>query len=387
MPFSARQGFYGVTRNWWEVSNTEILSDIATWRRQGNVSNQSYTSLSGLVSVNQAFWAGVVHPNGNIYYAPYNQTGALGNAILSFNPAANTITTIPVGIVGLGPRYQTGVLAKDNKIYFLPYITASGVLIVDPSNNSVTSQSWGFTLASFNTYSSAVYAQDENKIYAIGQDNCLIINLNANTAVRSNLGGVITGTIPNRHVNGVYSLKTKKVIFAPYTSYGGSVSFLIINPQDDTAQKQTFGRTWVTNATNNIRNAGDGNIYITAESANATYRLDETANTITTLALPSMTAPNGGGQLNDGNLILGSTNATQTGSILDVYAGTWASNTSVLAPSAAKSTWLMHPDGNSYSLSMTVGTPVVFRTQANGTGKNSSIYSSICLSSYFNRAR
>ena len=381
MPFSARQGFFSgvvsVTKQWYEVSNTEILADIATWNRTtAYATANTAVSLSGIYTSSQAFLGGTLHTNGNIYYPPF--TSSSGN-ILCFNPAANTVTSIPTGLSITGTyKHYSGILARDGKIYFPP-INAGKILIIDPNNNNACSQqTWGLTLGN---YDCSVYAHDLNKIYCIGSaTHCLIVDLTANTATQSNFSGIISGTTQNRYVAGTYALKKQRVVFAPYNS----THFLLIDPVTDTAQAQGFGLAISAGACQGCTNGKDGNVWATATSTTGggrTYTVDLAANTAIIASSQSISSGGGAGMGSDGNVWVGCFPGGQTGfanvdtkvvQVNPTFMGTSSRTNPVLAL-----------DGLVYAITQDVNGPVI-RHYPQGSGASSPILKEIALSGYFN---
>lgn len=380
--FASRQGFFGGARNWWEVSNTEILSDISTWNRNGSYVTTRAADGNGILTVTQSFLGGTLHTNGNIYYPPFFSTS--GN-ILCFNPTANTLTSIATGLSITGsPKHYSGILAKNGKIYFPP-INSGKMLIIDPNNNNACSQqTWGLTLGN---YDCSVYAHDYDKIYCIGSAaHCLIVDLAANTAVQTTFGGLISGSTSNRYVAGTYALKTKKVVFAPYNS----TNFFIIDPAANTAQTQTWGLAISSGATQGCTNGKDGNVWATATSASGggrTYTLDLTANTASIAATTAIDFGAGAGMGSDGNIWVGAFPASGSlGGFANVdtkvvqTSPAFLTNTGV---SASRANYVMAFDGNVYAISQSQNGHIV-RSDPQGTGKTSAILREIALSGYFN---
>lgn len=374
--FSTRVGFYG-GRNWWDVANTEILSDIATWNRTAGYVTNNAVSLSGIYTVTQAFLGGTLHTNGNIYYPPFFSTS---NAILCFNPTANTISSISTGLNITGsPKHYSGILAKNGKIYFPP-INSGRMLILEPDNNNACSQqTWGLTLGN---YDCSVYAHDYDKIYCIGSANhVLIVDLTANTAVQSNYG-IITGSTSNRYVAGTYSLKSKKVIFAPYNTS----NFFIIDPAANTAQTQTYGLT--ISQTQGCTNGKDGNVWATSAggASTRTYTLDLTANTASIASTTAISSGAGAGMGSDGNIWIGAFPGGASGAFANV-------DTKVVQISPAfmtgtgvgqsRANYVMAFDGNVYAICQNINGSII-RSNPQGSGKTSTIVREIALSGYFN---
>lgn len=376
--FSARIGFLGGSRSWWQVTNTEIISDISTWTRTASYASTPAASLSGKYPVDQAYLGGTLHTNGNIYYAPF---AASTNSVIAFDPVGNVATVISTGKTFTGTyKYYSGVLTKSGKIYFPP-INAGKMLILDPDNNhACEEQTWGLTLGN---YDCSVYVPEYDKIYCIGTAaHCLIVDVAANTAVQSTFGGVITGSTSNRYVAGTYSLKNQRVVFAPYNT----ASFLIVNPATDTATSQTWSLT--ISKTQGCTNGKDGNVWATATTSpeSRTYTLDLSANTATIASSQFITSGASAGMGADGNVWVGAFPGSTAGGFANVDTRVVQDNPSFLTGtgvSNSKSNMVLHPDGNIYAITQATNGSIT-RVNTQGSGKNSAILREIALSAYIN---
>ena len=115
------------------ITNSSTLLQYLSAVAQSNRFTQAsaaYTETYGSFPGSNAYDAGVLAPNGKIYFVPSSAT--VGRIV---DPANNTVTTY--GSFPGGGAYEGGVLAPNGKIYFVPNNATVGA-IVDPANNTVT---------------------------------------------------------------------------------------------------------------------------------------------------------------------------------------------------------------------------------------------------------
>jgi hypothetical protein len=120
--------------------NVGVIDPVA------NTYSSNYVTMVNTV-VDYAFFGGVLAPNGKIYCVPFNQT-----TVGIIDPVANTFTNGPAlssATNAAGPGYGNlayfgGCLGPDGNIYCAP-LYANNILIINPTTNTVSYLSTGFT--------------------------------------------------------------------------------------------------------------------------------------------------------------------------------------------------------------------------------------------------
>jgi hypothetical protein len=382
MPFSARQGFFASANitppptppEWYELSNTEISTEISSWNWDGVRDFRSYDMTSTVFSTNGAYRGAVAAPNGNVYLAPSTK---VTNNIVEYDPRTQTTTEKATGQTLTGAlRYICGALGPDNKIYWPPF-NMDKFLIYDVDADTFELQDWGLTFSS-PAYEFAKFAGD--KLYVIGTPaNAIIVNVTANTAVESTLG-LSLGVNSAKYVSGTRSLYNNKIYAAPYNYQ----NVLIIDPDTDTAEQQTWGITFQSQSSQFMQNAKNGNVYFGAHNnvPRDVYSHDPSANT--TVSIGAGTKSIGGAMAPDGNLLLG---AFGTPSNIDVTTDSISVNP-LWMQAVYGNRWGIVSQGNVVLAfpNNTTNTHVV-HYQVTGSGDNSTNVSKISWSNYFNGDR
>jgi hypothetical protein len=378
--FAARGGFVyfeeaapaGVPA-WQTMSNVEITSEVSTWALTGTRSISNSFALGGtIISTEGAYRSGTLHPNGNIYLPPCTKAT---NNILEIDVRTSTAREIATGQTLSGAvRFFAGSLGSDGKIYCPPY-NYNKVLIMDPANATYTVQDWGLTLTG-GLYSAAVTAGD--KIYAMGDNDVLIIDVAANTAIQSNYG--ILGTAAAfRHASAVRSIKDGCVYFGPYAN----TRIVRIDPVSNTIASGTYGLTIPNQATQGIANGKDGNIYITRHNNLTTnLKIDPVANVGTTVGGTS-TKGVGASTGPDGNVYIG---AFTNSSWIDVTANTSATSPTFM-PNGVQRWGTLYAHGKIWTFPDVTSNTHVVGTTIPSTGASSAWSSNVSLSNYFNRQK
>lgn len=360
---------------WQTMTPAEITSEVETWALTGSRSlDTSFALGTTIFSTAGAYRSGTLHPNGNVYLPPCTKAT---NNILEIDLLNATATEIATGQTFSGAvRFFSGALGSDGKIYCPPF-NYDKVLIMDPPNASYTVQNWGLTLTGGN-YTAAIAAGD--KIYAMGDNDVLIIDVAANTAIQTNYGIMPTASV-NRHVSGVRSIKDGCVYFGPYAN----VHLFRIDPVANTATSFNFSPAFPTQATQGMANGKDGNIYITRHNNVTThFKFDPASNTRTTVGTSGTTSKTVGACTGpDGNIYIGAFNSSNW---IDVTANTSAINPSFM-PNGVQRWGVLYAHGKVWTFpDVTTNTHVV-PTTIDGTGVTSAWDSNVSLSSYFNRQK
>ena len=203
-------------------SNSSVVMEI-------DPSNDTIASFGALGATAGKWWGGVLAHDGKIYCAP----NAAGN-ILVIDPVARTTSTIGSGL----PVYNTGVLAPNGKIYFVPSsTTATGVLVLDVATGTYTTI--GSLGATATKYMGGALAPN-GKIYCAPYNatDFLVIDPIANTVTQK---GSVAGTAK---YGGAVLGPNGKIYCIPRTAS----SILVIDPSTETTTTiGSFGTTdkWI----------------------------------------------------------------------------------------------------------------------------------------------
>eukprot|EP00043_Microstomoeca_roanoka_P000679 m.28505 g.28505 ORF g.28505 m.28505 type:complete len:408 (-) comp10453_c0_seq2:644-1867(-) len=121
-------------------------------------------------------WAGgVLAKNGKIYCIPF-----YSSAVLIIDPVTNTVdTTSLVGLPSTSSKWNHGVLAENGRIYAFPR-DFSAVLIIDPSSNSTDFTSISNIPSVSNSWSDGVLAGN-GKVYMIPYSSSTVLILDPST--------------------------------------------------------------------------------------------------------------------------------------------------------------------------------------------------------------
>lgn len=376
--FAARGGFIyyeppGATVPAWQtMSNTEITSEVSTWQLTGTRSlGTSFALGTTIFNTEGAYRSGTLHPNGNVYLPPCTKAT---NNILEIDLQNSTAREIATGQTFSGAvRFFCGALGSNGKIYCPPY-NYNKVLIMDPANASYTVQDWGLTLTG-GIYAAAVAAGD--KIYAIGDNDILVIDVQANTAIQSNYG-ILTTAVANRNISGVRSIKDGNIYFGPYAN----THVVRVDPVANTATSSTYGVSFGSQATQGMANGKNGNIYLARHNNTNNWQINPTANTASTVGGTSTKAV-GAATGPDGNVYIG---AFTNSSWIDVTTNTGATSPTFM-PNGVQRWGTMYAHGKIWTFpDVTTNTSVV-STTIDGTGVTSAWSSNVSLSNFFNRQK
>lgn len=384
MPFAARLGFIGASvpvspppppgvPAWQTMTPAEISSEVSTWVLTGSRTKTSSFALgSTIFSTAGAYRKQILHPNGNVYAAPCVKAT---NNILEIDLVNEAATEIATGQTFSGAvRFFNGALGSDGKIYFPPH-DYNKVLIADPANSSYTIQDWGLSLSG-GRYCSAVTVDD--KIYAMGDADVLVIDVAANTAFVSTYG-IMSGSLQFRHVTGVRSIQDGCVYWAPYAN----AHLLRLDPVSNTMTSRAINIG--SQACQGIANGKDGNLYLIRHNNAASHKFDPIANTtvqISGSSTKSLNAHTGA----DGNVYsapfssatwVDVTTTNGTGEII-------SSSTTGFLPAGSERWTTLFAHGYTWTFPDSTGNTHVTKTTIDGTGVTSSWSANIALSNYFN---
>ena len=376
--FSARVGFTyyeppGATVPAWQtMSNTEITSEVSTWALTGTRSiSNSFALGTTIISTEGAYRSGTLHPNGNIYLPPCTKAT---NNILEIDVRNSTAREINTGQTLSGAvRFFSSSLGSDGKIYCPPH-NFDKVLILDPANATYTTQTWGLTLTG-GLYSACVTAG--NKIYAIGDNDILVIDVAANTAIQSNYG-ILGSALAFRNIAGVRSIKDGNIYFGPYAN----TSVVRVDPVANIVTSSTYSVSFGSQACQGMANGKNGNIYLARHNNTNNWQINPTANTASTVGGTS-TKGVGASTGPDGNVYIGAFNNS---SWIDVTANTSATSPTFM-PNGVQRWGTMYAHGKIWTFPDVTANTHVVGTTIPSTGASSAWSSNVSLSNYFNRQK
>jgi hypothetical protein len=380
--FAARGGFVNAavsgTPQWYNMTTTQISNEVATWVSTGTRTLSNSVALGNVIwSTNDAYRAAVAFPtNGNVYMCP-SAKGA--NTILEIDPrtlsAREVNTNLNLRAVSTN-NFVGGCLGDDGKIYWPPY-DHNKVLVADPANSSYSLQDWGISLST-KKYFTAVAAN--NKVYAIGQTDMLVIDTAANTAFTSTYG-VLSGTTANRHIAGVRSIKDGNVYFGPYAN----THYLRMDITANVLSSNTYGQPAISQNTQGAANGKNGNVYFTnylTSSGRSIRVLDPASNTMSNLALNSAVRSIGGCMGPDGN-VYAAFQASGNSTFIDVTTGNVVAGPSYLPGTTARGGMLFVNNKLLTVPSANTNTHITITTVP-GTGDSGDFSANIQLSSFMN---
>lgn len=179
----------------------------------------------------------VLARNGKMYSPPYSE----GGNVLVVDPSTNNVTVQSFGVSGYtynGENFITGAVAPNGKIYCPPFNTQNHILVLNPDLSTSYTISIGATPSA--CYGTAVLGTD-GKIYCVGKNDCLIINPINDTFVQTTFGGVIPNSGASQTLrwhSGVRCLADDKLYFVSAQLYD---YLIVIDPATNTASRQNFG--------------------------------------------------------------------------------------------------------------------------------------------------
>ena len=222
---------------------------------------------AGFTSGNAKNCGGVLAPNGRIYFIPGAATPSPGY----LNPENDVCTTFGNLSLPAGTRkWYGGALAPNGLIYCAPH-NSQQLLIINPSNNTLTTLNnypGAGTWPGSSSFSGAVLAPN-GRIYMMGLGSP-IVNLNPNN-------NTVTTYASNGSYAGGVVAPNGKIYFMPYTA----TSFLVLDPSDDS-------RTHFGTCTGSLQYEGgvlapNGKIYAISLNATIGRIIDPSNNTVTTI--------------------------------------------------------------------------------------------------------
>lgn len=228
----------------------QTSSQVATWTSNTTPTVTTITSpVDYTANYNTGPYRGLVTGvDGKLYSPPWAAQGG----ILVIDPTANTATIESFGMPGNltlnGGNFASGCLAPNGKIYCPPH-NANTILIIDTVNGTATTSKMGSSyliVGAATAFSSAVLAPN-GKIYCPGRNTCLIIDPATETATTTTFGSLLNQSkfdVPFVWGSGVRSLANDKLYFCQsqeVSSTSINTSLLCIDTTNNTATVTTIG--------------------------------------------------------------------------------------------------------------------------------------------------
>jgi len=308
-----------------------------------NTSPASAAYVEYLTAV-QAYNKGMVlAPNGKMYTIPHG-AGTATTYGLIIDPSNNTISSYIATVGGLGSvsfdAYFNGVLAPNGKIYFVPDKATVGA-VLDPSNNTVAT--FG-TLPLFGPSSNAFaygVCAPNGKIYLIPQSSTIGRTIDPNTNT--------FGTYPSSSWSGGLGYHATATV-APngkiYVFPQTSTLVVKIDPSNDTT---TVIASNINNITSSVL-APNGKIYLipSSGSPNNLLKFDPDTETVSTIAA---TNPTGGFGclLPNGKIFYGGASNTLV-AVFDPSSETIQTICTITGSAANYASFMLSPNGKVYGL-------------------------------------
>ena len=385
--FAARGGFLNTVitlKNWYDYTASEVNTALSSWVSSGTPTLTTFnTSASHTSLTSGPYRGGVQGANGKIYYAPSSATGN----ILVVDPTNNSSSIQSFGVSGLtinASSYLTGALAPNGKIYYPP-LNTNLALVIDPATNTSVRTNWGLTFSGANLYDNAVLGGD-GKIYCVGAPGCLVIDPVANTASVQNFGGVIPSGASFRWRGAVRSTANGKLYFAPYLT----TTVLSIDTTANVANSWNYGTTIGSQAHQGIFNGKDGRLYCSPHNQAYWSIINPVSNTyarVTQTSAKSM----GGFTGDDGNVYaVPFEQSNNRFSVFNVTANTVSLQNYGITLGATTNKWwgaVVGPNGKAYCVPDTgsSGNTHILVLDPNGSGTNDSAFGDYTKTSFFNK--
>ena len=234
---------------------------------------------SGSLSGSAKWYGGVLAPNGKIYGIP-----AVSSSVLVIDPATGITTTF--GSLSGTYKWIGGVLAPNGKIYGIPYASTS-VLVIDPATN--TTSTFGSLSGSSKWYGGVL--APNGKIYGIPFTSTSVLVIDPAVGTATTFGS-LSGT--NKWDGGVLA-PNGKIYGIPYDS----TSVLVIDPATNTTS--TFGSLSGSSKWSGGVLAPNGKIYGIPFNSTSVLVIDPATNTTSTFGslsgsnkwVKGVLAPNG----------------------------------------------------------------------------------------------
>ena len=224
---------------WYDITPTELDTYMSTVESTGT--NKTITSVNVGTSIgNLAHRSAVAHPNGNIYCVPRNT----GSGMLEIDPVNNTSSYKTYGVLGSltsssAAYFHSAVLTESGNILAIPF-NYDNFVQIDPVNETATEFTGGLGLSGTVKFSGGVLGADGN-VYCVPQNygEVAIVDPVNETATSTNFGLGSFGTLA--YWGGARSWKApNKIFMAPLRQ----TNMLVIDTANVTATQETFSLTW-----------------------------------------------------------------------------------------------------------------------------------------------
>ena len=342
------------------VTNWSTLQQYLSAVAQSNRFTQasaSYVEQYGSFPGIGTYEAGVLAPNGKIYFAP--NTATVGRFVDPSNNSVTTYGSFP------GGGYEGGVLAPNGKIYFVPDSATVG-RFVDPSDNSVTTYG---SFPGIGNYQGGVLAPN-GKIYFIPQNATVGIFVDPSNNTVTTYGS-FPGTAA--YAGGVLA-PNGKIYLAPHNAIVGR----FVDPSDNSVT--TYGSFPGTNAYEAGVLAPNGKIYFVPGNAIVGRFVDPSDNSVTTYgSFPGSGATYSGGVLAPNGKIYFVPYSAIVGRIVDPTNNT-VTTYGTFPGSAAYEGAVLAPNGKIYFVPYTATVGAVVNTL-----NNNNFNLNVCTNPFFNK--
>jgi len=329
---------------------------------------------------NGALYAGVLAPNGKIYYP-----GTNSSIFCVLDPNTETFSTY-AGFAGVVGESYGGVLAPNGKIYCTPG-NSSLLKVIDPSNNTVTVINSTFPKGPDNTnvyyigYQGGVLAPN-GKIYFIPNW------INSNTSTRNTIMRVVDPTNDTvSSINGVYGGHISGCVAPNGKIYCAPTNYSVISIIDPSTSTVSSIFAPGTSGTG-FALAPNGKLYsISSVTGNSFLVVNPATDTCTTY--PAVVGYIGQVLGPDGRIYGVNYNAS-TGTFVgiidpDTDTFTTLSNVGISMVNASYTTGLLHPNGKIYfGPHVSASSSLPFLSLNFNTNNN--FNKNVCVSPFYNKA-
>jgi len=232
---------------------------MINWYAPG--SSATATQFDAVGTHDVRFVGPVLAPNGLVYCPPWHGDAAVAR----FDPAANTVNNTNYGLDFLesdafedmqAGQYLAGCYASDGKIYYAPW-GEDEFLVINPVANTAIKTDFGQSIGAYdsdlfgigitggNAHSYGLVEGPNQKLYSIPYSlnrSPVIIDLDTQTASLASYANIKTGTAFQLFElwNGGALAPNGKIYCSPYER---ADEVLVIDTSDDTATLETFGLT------------------------------------------------------------------------------------------------------------------------------------------------
>ncbi len=282
MPFSARQGFFSLSGEAPPPAGDTIWYDITGSEWTGNAINftgGSVTTTALVVSEfsgnSNRYRSGVLHPNGNIYYAPRSSS----DGMLEFDPVTKNTSYLTYGDLSLttgsssNAWFHSACLTESGNILCIPF-HIDEIIQVDPVAGTAVSMTDTFSGQA--KWSGGVLGQNGN-VYCVPQNYNGVLEIDPVNDATTVHTYSISMSGSTKWWGGYRSPKDDRIYCAPLRF--GSV--LVIAPDGQSATTETYGQSFSTSINQHYGATGDlyGNVVFCKGDTGSTIVVNPDSNT------------------------------------------------------------------------------------------------------------